>query len=192
MKNKVLFLTAVTFSALVLSGCDNMREGNRFKPYEETPFFEDGSVARQPVEGTVPQGFLREDKHLYEGKTPTGEFAAEFPFPITEAVLARGKDRYNIYCMVCHGSTGAGDGMVVQRGYKVPEAFQSERLKNLPAGYLFHATSEGFGVMAGFKAELTPEDRWAVAAYIRALQRIDSASVPTAQPAHEKTDKEIA
>lgn len=175
--------------SLTFVGCDNMREGNRFKPYEETPFFEDGSVARQPVEGTVPQGFLREDKHLYEGKTPTGEFAAEFPFPITEAVLARGKDRYNIYCMVCHGVTGAGDGMVVKRGFKVPTAYQDERLKNMPAGYFFNVMTEGFGVMSSYKAELTPEDRWAVAAYIRALQRIDTASVPSAQPAQITAQK---
>lgn len=179
MKNKALFLTAVTLSALVLSGCDNMREGNRFKPYEETPFFEDGSVARQPIEGTVPQGFLRADKHLYEGKTPAGEFAAEFPFPITEAVLARGKDRFNIYCMVCHGVTGAGDGMVVRRGFKVPTAYQDERLKNMPVGYFYNVMTEGFGVMSSYKAELTPEDRWAVAAYIRALQKIETHATET-------------
>jgi len=176
LKKNTIWILAGLLATLTLSACDNMRDGNRFKPYEETPFFEDGSVARQPIEGTVPQGFLRADKHLYEGKTSEGTFESEFPFPVTEAVLARGQDRYNIYCMVCHGVTGAGDGMVVRRGYKVPTAYQDERLKNMPVGYFYNVMTEGFGVMSSYKAELTPEDRWAVAAYIRALQRIDSAS----------------
>ncbi len=179
MKNKVRFLLLGLLATLALVGCDNMREGNRFKPYEETPFFEDGSTARPLIEGTVPQGFLRADKHLYEGKASDGTFASEFPFPITEAVLARGKDRYNIYCIVCHGVTGAGDGMVVRRGFKVPTAYQDERLKNMPVGYFYNVMTEGFGVMSSYKAELTPEDRWAVAAYIRALQKIETHATET-------------
>ncbi len=179
MKNKKLYLGTLMLMALALVGCDNMREGNRFKPYETTPFFEDGSTARPLIEGTVPRGFLRADKHLYEGKTPEGAFAAEFPFPVTEEVLARGKDRFNIYCIVCHGATGAGDGMVVRRGFKVPTAYQDERLKNMPVGYFYNVMTEGFGVMSSYKAELTPEDRWAVAAYIRALQKIETHATET-------------
>lgn len=168
------------FFVLVLSACDNMREGNRLKPYETTPFFENGATARELPAGTVPRGYLREDKHLYEGKDASGGFATEFPFPVTAEVLARGQDRYNIYCTVCHGATGAGDGMVVRRGYKKPPAYQEDRLKKMAPGYFFHVMTEGFGVMSSYKTELTPEDRWAVAAYVQALQRIDAESNHTA------------
>lgn len=161
-------------STLTLVGCDNMRDNNRFKPYEETPFFEDGSVARTPVVNTVPRGFLRENAHLYQGMTASGEFESSFPFPVTEQVLARGKDRFNIYCVVCHGVTGEGDGMVVRRGYKKPPAYQDDRLKKMPVGYFFNVMTNGFGVMSAYNTELTPEDRWAVAAYIRALQNIET------------------
>ncbi len=164
-------------AALALVGCDNMREGNRLKPYEETPFFENGSTARDLVVDTVPRGFLREDAHLYQGKNADGGFVTEFPFPITEKVLARGKERYDIYCLVCHGVTGQGDGMVVRRGYTKPKSFHEEALKKMPLGYFFDVMTNGIGDMADFKAELTPEDRWAVAAYMQALQRIEI--VPT-------------
>lgn len=189
---KINFAYKILVSVIVLAalaGCDNMREGNRFKPYEATPFFEDGSTARQPVEGTVPVGFLRADTHLYQGLDVAGQIAKEFPFPITREVLERGQDRYNIYCIVCHGVTGIGDGMVVRRGFKVPPSFHDERLKNSPAGYFFNVITNGFGMMSSYKAELTPEDRWAVAAYIQTLQRIDSASVLAEQSAQpvEKT-----
>jgi len=172
-KNTIWLLLGLV---VLLSACDNMRDGNRYKPYETTPFFEDGSTARTPVEGTVPRGFLRADKLLYEGTDTAGGFSAEYPFPVTQQVLERGRDRFNIYCMVCHGATGAGDGMVVRRGYKVPPAYQDERLKKMPAGYFFHVMTEGFGVMANFKAELTPEDRWAVAAYVQTLQKLETKS----------------
>lgn len=174
MKNRILILTLVTLSSLTLVGCDNMREGNRIKPYEKTPLFEDGSTARTPVVDTVPRGFLREDTHLYEGKSAKDEFAKNFPFPVTEQVLARGRDRYNIYCVVCHGVTGQGDGMVVRRGYTKPPAYGEDRLKKMPVGYFFHVITNGFGDMSGYKAELTPEDRWAVAAYIRTLQHLQT------------------
>ncbi len=174
MKKRILALLIMAgFSVLTLAGCDNMREGNRLKPYERTPFFENDSTARELPPGTVPRGFLRADKHLYEGLSPSGELATEFPFPITAEVLARGKERFNIYCSVCHGVTGQADGMIVRRGYKKPPVYQEERLKNMPVGYFFHVMTEGFGVMSSYKTELMPEDRWAVAAYIRALQKID-------------------
>ena len=160
-------------SCFVLFGCDNMREGNRLKPYEETPFFENGSTARNLVVDTVPRGFLREDPHLYQGKNADGSFTTEFPFPITEKVLARGKERYDIYCLVCHGVTGQGDGMVVRRGYTKPKSFHEESLKKVPVGYFFDVMTNGAGIMADFKAELSPEDRWSVAAYMQALQRIE-------------------
>ncbi len=172
MKNKHLFLGIAVFAALAFSGCDNMRDNNRFKPYEETPFFEDGGVARTPVENTVPRGFLRDDAHLYQGKDTDGEFVKAFPFAITEQILARGRDRYNIYCLVCHGATGEGDGIVVRRGYTKPLSFHEDRLKKSTPGYFFDVITNGIGVMADFKAELTPEDRWAVTAYVQALQNI--------------------
>ncbi len=178
MKNKILIL-GMMLATLALVGCDNMRDGNRFKPYEETPFFENGSVAREPVANTVPRGFLREDAHLYQGMTAEGGFAADFPFPITEKILARGKERYNIYCIVCHGVTGTGDGMVVRRGYKKPPSYHDDRLKKMPAGYFVNVMTNGFGVMSAYNTELTPEDRWAVTAYIRTLQSIETKSTET-------------
>ena len=174
MRTKLYFLVAMSVVLLPLFGCDNMRDNNRFKPYEETPFFEDGSVARTPVVNTVPRGFLREDAHLNQGLTAAGEFETTFPFPITQQILTRGKERYDIYCLVCHGVTGEGDGMVVRRGYTKPLAFHEERLKKMPAGYFFNVMTKGMGVMAAFNTELTPEDRWAVAAYIQTLQSIQT------------------
>ncbi len=158
---------------LALVGCDNMRDGNRYKPYEETPFFKDQSTARNLVEGTVARNFLREDTHLYTGKNEKGEFAATFPFTVDEKVLTRGREQFNIYCAVCHGPTGAGDGIVVRRGFTRPPSYRQERLKNMPVGYFFHVMTEGFNTMSSYKTEVSPEDRWAIAAYIRTLQTLE-------------------
>ncbi len=155
-------------------GCElrkKMYDQPRYKTYAESEFFEDGSSARPLVEGTVPRGFLREDDHFYRG-TVNGEFARELPdqIDVTEELLLRGKERYQIFCSVCHDPAGYGNGMVVQRGFKEPESFHTDRLRQAANGYYYEVISNGFGMMAGYAYQVKPEDRWAIIAYIRTLQ----------------------
>jgi mono/diheme cytochrome c family protein len=160
----------------LLSGCrQDMHDGPRYRPYRASDFFADGSSARPLVEGTVARGFLRDDTHLYEGKV-NGQPATSFPFPITRADLDRGQERYNIYCTPCHGRTGEGNGMVVQRGYKTAASYHVDRLRNAPVGYFYDVMSNGFGAMPDYKAQIPVEDRWRIVAYIRALQLTHNAS----------------
>lgn len=174
MKKHSLFTILILMITVAVTGCDNMRDGNRFKPYEESSFFEDGNSSRPLVNGTVAHGYLREDTTFYQGKV--GEnFVAQNPMleKIDEKMLVkRGADRYNIYCIVCHGPTGLGDGLVVERGFNKPPSFYDERLLSKEDGYYYNVIANGYGVMANYAKELTPEDRWAVVAYIRWLQTI--------------------
>ncbi len=156
------------------TGCElrkKMYDQPRYKTYAESDFFEDGTSARPLVEGTVPRGFLREDDHFYRGMVD-GTFATDFPdrVEITEELLWRGKERYDIFCSVCHDPAGYGNGMVVQRGFKAPESFHTERLRGMPDGYYYEVITSGFGMMASYAYQVKPEDRWAIIAYIRALQ----------------------
>lgn len=164
-----LSLLFILIACSFFSGCYDMRYQPKFETYEETEFFADGRSARPLVDGTVARGFLREDDHMYKGKI-NGHYADTFPFPIDEKILKRGQERYNIYCSVCHDHAGYGRGMVVQRGFKQPPTYHDERMRNMPAGYFYEVIGQGFGVMAGYAAQIKPEDRWAIAAYIRALQ----------------------
>lgn len=173
LNRSLLFILTVT-SLVFLNACDNMRDGNRFKPYEESSFFEDGNSSRPLVNGTVAHGYLRDDTQFYQGKD--GEnFINKNPMlslKDEKELIKRGADRYNIYCIVCHGPTGQGDGLVVERGFNTPPSFYDERLLNKEDGYLYNVITNGYGVMANYARELTPEDRWAVVAYIRWLQTI--------------------
>ncbi len=172
------------------SGCrirQNMYDQPKFEPYEKTDFFGDSRSARPSVEGTVPQGFLHEDEHLYSGKV-NGEFATEPPFPVTTEVLARGQQRFNIYCTPCHGEAGHGDGMIVQRGYKQPSSYHIDRLRDMPDGYYFDVISNGFGVMPSYSYQVRDaEDRWAIVAYIRALQLSQHAVISELPEEDQKT-----
>jgi len=163
------FLVFLILAPLALIGCDNMRDGNRMKPLEESPFFENGASSRELVENSVAQGFLREDEHLYTGLVD-GEPAQTYPFEITAEDLERGRERFEIYCAVCHGRTGYGDGMAVERGFKKPTSFHEERLLEKPPGYFYKTMTEGFGVMPSAAGEVKPDDRWKIAAYIQTLQ----------------------
>jgi mono/diheme cytochrome c family protein len=157
---------------LLAAGCEvrqNMYNQPKMEPLEASRFFRDGRSARGTVEGTVARGYLREDEHLDRGKID-GAFAATFPFPVDAEVMARGRERYQIYCTPCHDAAGYGNGMIVKRGYKRPPSYHIDRLREVEPGYLFDVISNGFGVMAGYGYQLGPEDRWAVAAYMRALQ----------------------
>ena len=165
--------------ALVGGACrQDMHDQPKAKPQSKSGFFTDGRTGRLPVEGTVARGELREDDHLYRGKSPDGAFVTTFPFKIDAAVLARGRERYNIYCSPCHGETGLGNGMVVQRGFKIPAASHHlERLRLAPVGYWFDVITNGFGVMFGYAAQVPVPDRWAIIAYVRALQLSGNATI---------------
>ena len=143
---------------------------------------------RPSVEGTVARGRLREDEHFYEG-TVNGEPAEEFPFEITRGVLDRGAERYRIYCTPCHAAAGNGEGMIVQRGMKHPPSFHIERLREAPPGYYFDVMTRGFGAMYDVSDRVSPHDRWAIAAYVRALQLSQSATLDDV-PAAERAELE--
>lgn len=163
------YLSLLLCSVLFFAGCGDMQDQPRYEPLEKSTFYADGMSARPYIAGTVARGQLKEDDHLNLGQVD-GKTANTFPFPITMDVLKRGQNRYNIYCSVCHDASGSGNGMVVQRGFPKPPSLQDERLIDAPVGYLFEVISNGFGRMAGYRKELSPEDRWAVISYIRSLQ----------------------
>jgi mono/diheme cytochrome c family protein len=155
---------------VAVSGCrQDMHNQPKYRPLRGTAFFADGSSARPLVEGTVARGTLQEDQAFFTGKTGNAT-VKELPFPVDAAVLARGQERFNIYCTPCHDGTGSGRGMVVQRGYKQPPSFHDERLRNADAGYFFDVMTNGFGSMPDYRMQIAARDRWAVVAYIRALQ----------------------
>jgi len=168
---------------LLLAACrQDMHDQPRFEPLEGTTLFPDGRSARPQVPGTVARGQLRLDTHLYEGKVD-GELAKTFPFPVTPEVLARGQERYLIHCSPCHDRVGYGQGIVVKRGMKAAASYHVPRLREAPPGHFFDVMTRGFGAMYDFAHVLKPEDRWAIAAYIRVLQRSQGATlddVPTA------------
>lgn len=173
LSNRARIFVSVLLGVLLL-GVAGCRQGlfnqARYEPYEASEFFADGAAVRPLPAHTIARGHLREDVALYTGMEADGTFAPAFPMPVTEELLGRGRERYEIFCQPCHGGTGAGNGMVVQRGYKQPQSFHQERLRNMPAGYFVNVIAQGFGTMPPYAGQVPPEDRWAIAAYIRALQ----------------------
>jgi mono/diheme cytochrome c family protein len=167
---------------LCLAGCEQqMAEQPRYDPLEPSTFFTDGQSARPLVPGTVARGDLREDTHLYAGITG-GAPANAFPFAITAEVLKRGQERYNIFCSPCHARTGTGDGMIVRRGFTRPASFHIDRLRNVPPGYVFNVISHGMGAMPDYRHQIGANDRWAIVAYIRALQLSYNATLTDVPP----------
>lgn len=161
---------AVLLALGLTTGCRmDMHDQPKYQSYEASNFFPDGSASRVPPEGTVAQGELRDDDLLYTGKLK-GQDSELFPFPITLDVLKRGQERFNIYCSPCHDRTGSGHGVIVRRGMKRPPSFHTARLREAPPGHFFNVITNGFGAMFSYASRLKPEDRWAVIAYIRALQ----------------------
>jgi mono/diheme cytochrome c family protein len=147
----------------------DMHDQPKFIPLRESTFFADQRSARPIVAGTVARGQLNDDTLLHTGKV-NGTDATMFPFPVDQRVMARGQERFNIFCSPCHGRTGQGDGMVVRRGYRHPPSYHQDRLREAPVGHFFDVMTNGFGAMPDYAAQITAEDRWAIAAYIRALQ----------------------
>jgi hypothetical protein len=155
---------------LFIFGCrQDMHDQPRYEPLEASAFFADGRSARAPVTGTVARGQLPPDTYFSTGKID-GEFGNALPFPVTHRLLERGQERYNIYCAPCHDRVGTGQGMIVRRGFRPPPSFHSARLREAPLAHYFDVISNGFGAMMDYAAQLKPHDRWAITAYIRALQ----------------------
>ena len=161
----------------------DMHDAPRYDPLEASSSFSGGASARPLVAGTVARGHLNDDAMLMTGIGADGKPTAVFPFPITRADLDRGEQRFNIYCSPCHGRTGEGNGMVVQRGYKQAASYHIDRLRQAPAGYFFDVISNGFGAMPDYRAQVTPDDRWRIVAYVRALQLSHYAPASTLSPA---------
>ena len=216
---KLAILSALLLASMLVSaGCRyDMQDQPRYKVYKQSDFFPDNRASRDLVAGTVARGQLHDDKAFYTGKidnpnpnaqvqtttdasgnTLVASFPNDidyFPVPLTEELINRGQNRFNIYCIVCHGPTGNGDGMVVRRGFPKPPTYHDDRLRNAPVGHFFDVMTNGWGKMNSYAAQVPPADRWAIAAYIRTLQTAQSPEMnlkmagqsnslaPTASPA---------
>jgi hypothetical protein len=180
-------------ATLVLAGCrQDMQDEPKFFPQRGTNFYADGRSVRPQVENTVARGQLHEDSYFYTGLI-NGKEGDGMPFPATLEVLERGQERYNVYCTPCHSRVGNGEGMIVQRGYLKAGNFHTTRLQTAPLGHFFHVISNGYGAMPDYAAQVSPADRWAIAAYIRALQLSQKATQADVPPgAHVEPLSSIA
>ena len=169
-------LTTVSLAAVVLliAACGNMSEQPKLhRPYDESRTF--GTAARELEPGVVAVGFLREDAHLYTGMV-NGEFVDTFPFEVTADILAEGRIEYNSYCSPCHGYSGYGDGVLSEEGFPIPASYHDPEIANKPIGSYFNTITNGQGAMYSYATRVTPEERWAVIAYIRAMQASQGAT----------------
>ena len=177
---------------VVAAGCrQDMHDQPKYKPFRPSTFFADGHASRPLVADTVARGHLDDDALLYTGKSGDG-FANLFPFAVTQEVLARGHERYNIFCSPCHDRVGNGGGMIVQRGYRRPPSLHLDRLRQQPAGYFYDVITHGFGVMPSYAQQIPPHDRWAIVAYVRALQLSQHATLADVPPAAQQQLKSPA
>jgi mono/diheme cytochrome c family protein len=159
-----------------------MHNQPKYRPLRGSDFFSDARSARPLVEGTVARGHLNDDELLHTGKID-GTSVDLFPFPVTPELMARGRDRYDVFCAPCHGRTGLGNGMIVKRGYRQPPSHVVDRLRQAPAGYFFDVITNGFGAMPDYRAQIPVADRWAIIAYMRALQLSAQATPADVPPA---------
>ena len=177
-------LPAILLLIGVTAGCRlDMHMQPYYRPLSKSDFFADNRSARLPVEGTVAHDDPRDGSYLYTGKI--GNAPGDYlPFPVTAQVLARGRERFNINCTPCHGRVGDGNGFIPSRGFRRPPSYHIERLRQVPIGYFFDVITNGFGVMPEYGTQVSPYDRWCIAAYIRALQlsqNATSAEIPSGQ-----------
>jgi mono/diheme cytochrome c family protein len=181
---QILFVIAVSSTALLGACRLDMQVQPKQNPYARSDFFPDQRSERPLVEGTVARGQLHEDSYLYTGKlgNTTGDY---MPFPVTKKVLDRGRERYDIYCAPCHSLVGDGNGFIPSRGFsRQPPSYHIPRLQKAPLGYLFDVITNGFGIMPDYRSQISPEDRWKIVAYVRALQLSQNATktdVPAGQ-----------
>ena len=172
---------------LVLAACrQDMHDQLRFEPLEVSSFFADGRSARPRVEGTVARGDRAPDEHWFDGRQD-GELAETFPMEVDADVLARGREQYNIYCSPCHDHSGYGQGMVVKRGMKQPPSFHIQRLQESPPGYFYDVITNGFGAMYDYSDRIREADRWAIVAYLRALQYSQNAPIAELSADEQRT-----
>ncbi len=181
---RVLSVLAVA-SCVLLAGCargctssrppihlnPSMDDQPKVGPQAASRFFYDGASMREPVPGTSPIGGLREDEPFFTGKGPDGQFIATIPHPVDEAFVARGRERYGIYCQPCHDARGDGRGILFQRGNIPTASFHQEKILKYADGQIFDVITNGVGLMAGYRWPIPPADRWAIIAYVRELQR---------------------
>lgn len=174
-----------TVGLLLLAGCHiDMWRQPKVKPLEQSNFFADGLSARLPVPGTVARGELKQDEARYKGRVG-GKLVDKFPFPITMEDMRRGQERFNIYCSPCHGRLGDGKGMIAQRGLALvrqPASYHTDRLRKIPVGHFYDVITNGFGIMYSYASRVEPDDRWRIAAYIRALQYSQNARLSDVPP----------
>jgi mono/diheme cytochrome c family protein len=182
-------------AVLALAGCrQDMHDQPRFKPFAKSDFYSDLRSERPPVEGTVARGELHADTYFYTGKV--GNNPGDYmPFPVTQEVLERGRQRFDIFCAPCHSRTGDGNGTVPARGFpRKPPSYHTERLRKTPLGYFFDVITNGFGIMPDYASQIPARDRWCIVAYIKALQLSQDATmadvpagqaVPSAAPRFE-------
>ena len=177
---KATFILVLVIS--LFYGCrKGMYNQPKIKLYDVSDVFKNGSGMRQPPPGTVPAGSI-EDETFTRGIHAGGTLVTTSPLKLDSALLERGRQRFEIYCAVCHGATGVGDGMIVQRGFPQPPSYHIDRLRDAPLGYFVNVIANGYGAMYSHASRVEPRDRWAIAAYIRALQLSRNASledVPT-------------
>ncbi len=180
-------LSVLLFTFTLATACRyDMQDQPRYKVYKSSTWYPDGRASRELPEGTVARGYLRENKALYTGKiegatgtAQTNEAGqqitfpddiAEFPIAVTQETLDRGQRQFKIFCSVCHGNFGNGDGMIVRRGFPKPPSYHDDRLRNAPIGHFFDVATNGWGKMQGYASQVSVSDRWAIVAYIRTLQ----------------------
>jgi mono/diheme cytochrome c family protein len=169
----------IVLAALALAGCSrlDMQDQPKYRPQRPSDFFADGRSERQPLEGTIARGALDEDTAFYDGKDAAGKDVEVFPIAVDKTVILRGQQRYDVYCSPCHGRIGNGLGMIVRRGFKQPPSYHIERLRTAPPGHFYDVISNGYGAMLNYASQVQPRDRWAIVAYIRALQYSENANI---------------
>ena len=170
MRINLTFGAVLVFLAAGVGCRQDMQDQPKYIPLRPSDFFGDGRSERPLIEGTVARGHLDDDTAYYTGRGPDGKFVDEFPFTVTQAVVERGQDRFNIYCAPCHDRLGNGNGKIVRRGYRHPPSYHIDRLRQVPNGYIYDVITSGFGAMPDYAAQIQPVDRWAIVSYVRALQ----------------------
>jgi len=176
-------VSAIALAIFALAGCrQDMQDQPKFIPLRPSNFFDDGRSERPLIEGTVARGHLNDDAVLYTGMGPDGKPVDAFPFPVTKEAMERGQQRYDVYCAPCHDRTGHGDGMIVRRGYKQPPSYYSDQVRQLANGFIFDVITRGFGAMPDYAAQIPPRDRWAIVAYVRALEASETATLNDVPP----------
>lgn len=167
----------------------DMGTQEKFLPQSENPLFLDSRAMRPPVDGTVRRGALGDDRAYLEGRDADGRFIEAFPVDVNRALLLRGQERYNVYCSPCHGLGGAGDGLVSRRADQLQEGtwvppltFHGEQVRGRPVGHIYNTIANGIRNMPSYGGQIAVEDRWAIVAYVRALQRSQFATIHDVPP----------